>query len=98
MKTAENFDFDVRQVMSLACRAIDENKGGRVHSLEKQVALLESQLQRQQIQLDELKKTLIELQRQQQLERQHHSQQSRKHQQLQRELLRQQPYRHLVKI
>jgi chromosome segregation ATPase len=98
MKTAENFDFDVRQVMSLACRAIDENKGGRVHSLEKKVALLESQLQRQQIQLDELKKMLTELQRQQQLERQQHSQQSRKHQQLQRELLRQQPYRHLVKI
>ena len=97
MKTAENFDFDVRQVMSLACRAIDENKGGRVHSLETQVALLESQLQKQQIQLDELKKTLTELQRQQQLERQQHSQQSRKHQQLQRELLRQHPYRHLVK-
>ncbi len=98
MKTAENFDFDVRQVMSLACRAIDENKGGRVHSLEKQVALLESQLQQHRLEMDELRKTLNELQRQQQLERQQHSQQSRKHQQLQRKLLRQQPYSHLVRI
>ena len=78
MKTAENFD-------------IDENKGGRVHSLEKQVALLGSQLQQHRLEIDELKKMLTKLQRQQHLERQ-------QSQQLKRELMRQQRFRQMVRI
>jgi len=87
MKTAENFD-------------IDENKGGRVHSLEKQVALLGSQLQQHRLEIDELKKMLTKLQRQQHLERQQSQQhlERQQSQQLKRELMRQQRFRQMVRI
>jgi len=61
MKKAENFDFDVRQVMSLACRAMDEKPLYRIQELESRVCSLEVALREQQRQMGELQKQLAEL-------------------------------------